>query len=367
MVGPVADTRDIVGYGRQPAGHEIPERLAAGIDVPAVPVHEVHRDIQHVVDVTLKPKTRLEDEGQGTATVRVGIGPDVAAIAEEPGWPSFDKRRVRKQSHGDGLQRQTYPELFDHVRFGLVVEVGLDGAGAQHHVEAEPAFLRHVVAHDPVTGLGHERDLVAPPERRETEPEHAEPELVANFAHLAQVLVQLVAGLVHGLQRRSAQLELPARLKRDRTSGIVGEGNGIAVFDDRLPAEAGHLAQNGGDPVGSIIRHSAQIRATKDELLVLGTDPPRRGRLAAGFEIFEELPLVGDRRSRRTRHRRHARRISSDNVAAARLSNRLIDQQASAINGYGCGANHRRLPGARQLPREQRFRRAIPSGQARHG
>ena len=74
------------------------------------------------------------------------------------------------------------------------------------------AFFRHVITHDPVARLGHERDFVPLPFRVEAEPEHAEAELVANLAHLAEVLVHLVAGLMNGLERGAAQLELAARL-----------------------------------------------------------------------------------------------------------------------------------------------------------
>src|SRR5690349_19915986 len=108
------------------------------------------------------------------------------------------------------------------------------------------------------------------------------------------MLVHLDTGPVNSLERCSAALELPAGLGGDRTSSIVGECYRIAVFDDRLPSETGHLAQYCNDPVRSFIRGAAQIRAAKDELLVFGADPPCRGRLASGFEVFDELPLVGD-------------------------------------------------------------------------
>ena len=211
MVGPVADARDFAGQRRQPAGHEIAERLPARVDVSAVAVNEIHRHVEHVVDIALEPEARLEDERQGAAAVGVGIGPDQAAIAEKAGGPPLDKRRIGEQRHRDRLQREADAELPHHVGLGLVVEIGLHGAGAQHHVEAEPALFRHVVAHDAVAALRHPRHLVAPPFRVEAEPDHAEPELVANLAHLAQMLVHLVAGLMHGFERRAAQLELPAR------------------------------------------------------------------------------------------------------------------------------------------------------------
>ena len=137
------------------------------------------------------------------------------------------------------------------------------------------------------------------------------------------MLVHFVAGLMHGFERRSAQLELAARLQRDRTSSIIGQSDRIAVLDDRLPSETRHLPQHRADPVRPLIGDPAQIRAPEHELFVLCANAPCRRRLASGFEVFDKLPLVGDRRSRRTRSGRHPRRNSSGNVAAARLSNRF--------------------------------------------
>jgi len=85
MVGPVAYARDVIGQHRQLAGNEISERQPARVDVSSISVNEIHRHIEHVVNVTLEPEARLEDKGQGTAPVRVGIGPDVAAVAEKAG------------------------------------------------------------------------------------------------------------------------------------------------------------------------------------------------------------------------------------------------------------------------------------------
>ena len=44
----------------------------------------------------------------------------------------------------------------------------------------------------------------------------ADPQLVANLAHLRQMLMHLLAGLVHRLERRTGELELTAWLGRDR-------------------------------------------------------------------------------------------------------------------------------------------------------
>jgi hypothetical protein len=103
MVGPVADTRDVIGQRRQLAGHEIPKRLPARIDVSSVAVHEIHRHIEHVIDITFEPEARIEDKRQRATAVSVGIGPDVAAMTEQAGGSALDKRRIGEQRHRNGL------------------------------------------------------------------------------------------------------------------------------------------------------------------------------------------------------------------------------------------------------------------------
>src|SRR6516162_11026648 len=96
MVGPVAESWDIVGQRRQLAGDEIPEGLATRVNVVAVSVDKIHRHIEHIVDIALEAETALEHERQGAAPVGIGIGPHEAALAEKTGGLSLDKRRVRE-------------------------------------------------------------------------------------------------------------------------------------------------------------------------------------------------------------------------------------------------------------------------------
>ena len=59
-----------------------------------------------------------------------------------------------------------------------------------------------------------------------------------DLAHLGEMGVQLAAGLVDGLDRRARELELAARLERDRAAaGHVDQADDVAVVEDRLPAE----------------------------------------------------------------------------------------------------------------------------------
>ena len=101
-----------------------------------------------------------------------------------------------------------------------IVEIDLDGAGAQHHVEAEGADARHVVEHDLVAALGHDRQLGAGLVGPHAEAEEAEAELRSPTAlHLLQVAAGLGAGLVEILERRARKLELAGGLQADRAVG----------------------------------------------------------------------------------------------------------------------------------------------------
>src|SRR3546814_21038187 len=80
-------------------------------------------------------------------------------------------RYVGEQGGGERLKRKADAELLHHVRLAAIVEVGLDGAGPQHHVEAEVPDARHVPQHDAVTPLGHDGQVLAflvGPDRKST-------------------------------------------------------------------------------------------------------------------------------------------------------------------------------------------------------
>src|SRR5690242_8043778 len=109
------------------------------------------------------------------------------------------------------------------------------------------------------------------------------------------MLVDLVAGLVHGFERRAAQLKLAAGFEGDRTSAVIFEGDDVVFFDDGLPAEPSHAFEQGPYAVRPVIRRALQVAAAEDEFLVLGANSPRLRRLAAGGVILDQLPLVGDR------------------------------------------------------------------------
>src|SRR3546814_13203664 len=74
---------------------------------------------------------------------------------------ALGKRRRGEQRGRERLQRERNAEFLHHVGPARIVEVGLDRAGSQHNVEAEAADARHMIEHDLVATLGHDRQLGA--------------------------------------------------------------------------------------------------------------------------------------------------------------------------------------------------------------
>ena len=222
--------------------------------------------------------------------------PDVAAIGVVAAGLSLDEGRVGEQRRGDRLERQPDPHLAHHVELGLEVQIDLHGAGPDHHVEPERPPLRHVVAHDLVAALGHPRDVVPLRARVEAESDQADAELSRHLLHLGEMGVHLVAGLVDGFQRRARQFQLPARLQRD-VAVRLGERDGVAVLQHRLPAETRQPLEQRADTPRSLIGRGFEGLQMEHELLVLGADPPVRRRLAALLQEFDQLAPVLDGRA----------------------------------------------------------------------
>ena len=291
------ERRPLARQRRQPPDEKVAEGLAARVDIAAVAVDEVHRHVEHPVDIALEAHARLEDEGQRAAAVGIGVGPDMAPVAEEAVGPAFGEGRVGEERRGDRLQGQADPELADHVGFVREVEIDLHGAGAQHHVEAERADLGHVVAHDLVTALGHPGDGGAWPFGVEAHAQHGHAQGSGHLAHLVQMGVHLAAGLVQRLQRGTTQLELAARLERD-AAAVLDQRDRQAGLQRRPPAELPRQAlEQGPNPVRPLIGQRPEIRGPERELLMLGADTPVGPRLRALLEIFDQLALVADRQA----------------------------------------------------------------------
>ena len=295
MVGPVRGGRLLAGQGREPPLEKIAERLPAGVEVLAVAIDEVHGHVEHVVGVALEAHAVLEHEGQHAAAVRVGVGPEMAAVAEEAVRLALGEGRVREQRGGDRLQRQADPELAHHVGLAGEIQVDLHRAAPGHHVEAQTALLRHVLAHDLVAPLGHPGDRLARPLGLEAEAKHADAQGLGDLPHLGQVSMHLVAGLVDRLERRAGQLELAARLQGD-AAGLLGQRDDPAVLAYALPAEGAlHAGQQRLDAAFALVGQRAEVVLGEAELLVLGADAPVGAGLAAGLEIGDELRLARDR------------------------------------------------------------------------
>ena len=104
--------------------------------------------------------------------------------------------------------------------------------------------------------------------------------------------------LVHGLDRRARQFELPARLQRDRAAaGNVVEADDVALLHDRLPAEQElHALQQRADALGAFVRHGVMALERERRLLVLGADPEFGRRLHAGCNPRHEFVARFQRR-----------------------------------------------------------------------
>ena len=282
MVRPVRDGRALAGQRVELARHQIAERLAGDVDVFVAALDEIHRHVERVVDPALEAHARLERPRQHAGARVVGVAPDFRAEREKAVGLAFGERRVGEERGRDRLQRERDAQLLHHVGFGGEVEIRLHRAGAIHHVEAERADLRHVGRHDPVAALRHHRDLGARPGRRHAEPEEADAERARDLAQLRQMRHQLRAGLMHGLDRRAGQLELPARLERDRAAaGDVEQADDVAVLEDRLPAEQVlHAFEQRADAAPALVRDRPVALDRERKFLVLGADAELRLRLA---------------------------------------------------------------------------------------
>src|SRR5690606_21478053 len=268
--------------------------LPGGVDVPALAEHEVHRHVEHVVDIALVAEAVLEHERQHSGAVRVGVGPDVAAVGKEPVGLALGERRIGEQRGGQRLQREAGAALLPQVRVARIIEVGLDRAGPQHHVEPERADPGHVPQHDFVAALGHDRQLVAALVRPHPETEEADTELLADRLDLLEMAPGLGAGLVEVLARRARELELAGGLEAD-CPVLAAERYDLSAFLDGLPAELLQFQENITDTAGLVVGGSGVVGVPVDEFLVLGADAPVLARLLAGLHRRHELLASLDR------------------------------------------------------------------------
>ena len=88
---------------------------------------------------------------------------------------------------------------------------------------------------------------------------------------------------MHGLDRRAGELELPARLERDRAAaGDVEHADDVAVLEDRLPAEQVlHAFEQRTDAAPALVGDRPVAFDGERKFLVLGADAEFRLRLHA--------------------------------------------------------------------------------------
>ena len=115
---------------------------------------------------------------------------------------------------------------------------------------------------------------------------------------LREMRHQFGAGLVHGLDRRTGQFELPAGLQRDgAAAGDVGQSDDVVALHDRLPAEhVLHAFEQRMDRAPPMVGHRAMAIEREHELLVLGTDAEIRLRLTPRLEPRDQVVARLDRR-----------------------------------------------------------------------
>ena len=126
---------------------------------------------------------------------------------------AFKKRRVGKERRRHRLKRNRGAHLLDHVRLGGKIKVHLHGAGAPHHIATHRPDFLHVIVHEFVAALGHERHLLMSPDRRCTKPDKADTNSISYVFNFFEVDIHLVTGLVDGVQRRTRKFKLPPGLK----------------------------------------------------------------------------------------------------------------------------------------------------------
>ena len=216
----------------------------------------------------------------------------MGAVAEIAVRCTINEWRVSEQCGSQRLQRERDAKLAHHVRFALKIEVGLHRAGAQHHVESQRAFGRHIGAHDIVACLRHHRHVLTPPFGLDADAEKAEPQLVADLAHLVKMAVHLLAGLMHGGQRRTREFELAARLERDRLV-LAGQRNRPAGLQHRRPAKALQAFEQGTNATLAVIGHRREVVGAIADFFVLGADAPVRAWFAAFFQIGHQFACAG--------------------------------------------------------------------------
>ena len=191
------------------------------------------------------------------------------------------------------------------------------------------------------------------------------PERRRDLAHLRQMRHQLGLGLVHGLDRRAGQFELPAGLQRNRAAaGDVVKPDDVAALHDRLPAEQKlHAFEQRADAARAFIRHGLMALERERRLLVLGADAEFGRRLHARFQPRHEFVARLQRRhiDLVTRHKKSG--SCGDSTERARVAGKNADgtvRKDGRYRGYHRAGTPSRAAAVLMSPQEQPSRSSRP-------
>src|SRR5699024_5153873 len=129
-------------------------------------------------------------------------------------------------------------------------------------------------------------------------------ERLGDFLDLAQVDMNLFAGVVDGFQRCAGQLELTTGFQRNVTAPVL-QSHGPTLLLHGLPAKAGQCGEKSLDTAFAIEWQRAQRLPVEYELLVVRAQPPAARRFAGILERLDKLAAVGERLTAGLRRRRH--------------------------------------------------------------
>ena len=302
MIGPIRQGRHLTRQGGQFAVQEIAERLAQRVDVFAVAIDEIHRHIQGVIDIAFEPHAVLEHKGQHAGARVIQMFPDVAAPAFHAIGLAIQKRRIREQRGRNRLQSQCHAELLNHVRLGREIEVHLHGTGPVHHGFAHGADAVHVIGHQLIPALGHDRHLLMAPLRGSAQTDEADADLGRDVLDVAQVGVHLITGFVDRAQGRAGQFQLSARFQTD-VRAVFFQSDQLVRLENRGPSvQVAQTFHHGQNRTLTLIREGHQGIFAVAEFLVLGPDAPILSGFASGFQIFGQLIKALDGAAARLRN-----------------------------------------------------------------
>ena len=276
-------------------------------------------------------EVRPEGEGEQAAAGRVGLLPDLHAVALPARVASAHDGGIGQERGHGRLHRQRHPELLGHVEGRGEVVGHLGRAGHGHHVRrqasprgeegphGEVALLRH-------PGVGGGRSPWPVPGRQEPDPQLA-PDLPA----LLQVPVQLGRHHVHVRERAAGELELPARLDGDGELAALGGDDSAVLLEGRVAALL-EGAQHRRDPAGPLVGQRLEAPGDDAQLLVLEPDlPVGPGPLACREPATEVADLAHGRRGSGSRIERHG--AESTCVRAQPLPFRVVPVTAGDLPG----------------------------------